>query len=286
MAVAQELSFSKAAIKLHMSQPPLSQQIKALEESMGVQLLDRSRREVHLTEAGKVFLVECKAILSSLQQAVGVSVRAASLDAGKIRVGFVTTALIHILPSLHARISTRFPEVELSIYDMSSRDQIEGILAGRLDIGIIHSCPDTSGVNKVPVYSEPFVLAVPEGHALATDGPLDASTLEKYPLIGFSRDHSPSLYDAQVACCLARGFRPNLVHSVRTPFSVFQLIRLGLGISLVPRPYAKSNIPGVVFRELDGSTGHLHLYVVWKDSHVPDLVNKVVEGIMLEPLVD
>lgn len=253
---------------------------------MGVQLFDRSRREVHLTEAGRVFLVECKAILSSLQRAVGVSIRAASLDAGNVRVGFVTTALIHVLPSILSRIGSRFPEVELSIYDMSSRDQIEAILGGQLDIGIIHSCPDASGINKVPVYSEPFVLALPQGHALAADVALDATTLEKFPIIGFSRDHSPSLYDAQVACCLARGFRPNLVHSVRTPFSVFQLIRLGLGISLVPRPYAKSNIPGVVFRDLDGSTGHLHLYAVWKDDHASDLVNKVVEGIMLAPLID
>lgn len=284
VAVAEELSFSKAALRLHMSQPPLSQQIKALEEGMGVQLFDRSRREVHLTEAGRVFLIESKRILSSLEQAVGLSVRAASVDAGKLRVGLVTTALFHLLPAIHKRVAQQFPAIELNIYDMSSRDQIEAIQRGRLDIGIVHSCTEVSGINKIPLFTEPFVLALPAGHELASEIAIDTATIEKYPLIAFSRDYAPSLYDAQLACCLARGFRPNLVHSARSAFTIFLLIRQGFGISLVPKLYSKVTVPGVVFKTLEEGAGHLNLFAIWSEANASDLISRVIENIMSEPL--
>jgi len=285
VAVAEELSFSKAATRLHMSQPPLSQQVKALEDGLGVRLFDRSRREVHLTEAGKILLAESKAILNSLNKAVSTTVRAASSDSGNVKIGFVTSAMFHVLPTILGRISSRLPGLDISVYDMSSRDQVEALLLERLDIGVIHSCPAVSGLNKVPIYTEPFILALPAGHELEQVASITASQLEQYPLIGFSREHAPSLYDAQVACCLAKGFRPNLVHHARTPFTIFQLIRLGLGISLVPKPYSRSSFPGVVFKELGGSAGQLHLFAVWRDDVSSELVKKVVEGIMFEPLV-
>ena len=286
VAVAEELSFSKAATRLHMSQPPLSQQIKALEESLGVQLLDRSRREIHLTQAGEILLNESRRILASLSTAIGTTIRAASIDAGRVRIGFVTSALFHVLPTILTRISTLFPAIEISVYDMSSRDQVEAILQERLDVGVIHSSPAVAGLNKVPIFSEPFILALPMGHELEHAHSVSATQLEKYPLIGFSREYSPSLHDAQMACCLAKGFRPTLLHHARTPFSVFQMIRLGLGISLVPKLYSRSIFPGVVFKSLDDSAGHLHLYTVWKENVTSEIVTKVIAGIMSEPLPD
>jgi DNA-binding transcriptional LysR family regulator len=286
VAVAEELSFSKAATRLHMSQPPLSQQIKALEVGLGVTLFDRSRREVHLTEAGKILLAESKQILSSLNKAVSTTVRAASNEGGTVKLGFVTSAMFHVLPTIFKRVSNCFPGLEISVYDMSSRDQVEALLQERLDIGVIHSCPSVSGLNKVPIYTEPFILALPVGHELESSATITAEQLEKYPLIGFSREYSPSLYDAQVACCLAKGFRPTLVHHARTPLTIFQLIRLGLGISLVPKPYSRSPFPGIVFKELEGSAGQLHLFAVWRDDVSSERVKKVVEQIMFEPLMD
>jgi len=282
VAVAEELSFSKAAVRLHMSQPPLSQQIKALEDDIGVQLLERTRREVHLTEAGKIFLNESRRMLSSLNNAVGATVKAAAIDGGAVKIGFVTSALFHVLPTILRRVERECPEIELSILDMSSRNQVEALLQERLDIGIIHSTPAISGLNKIPIYSEPFTLVLPEGHELETSLTIDAADLEKYRLIAFSREYSPSLYDAQMACCLAKGFRPQLVHQARTPFTIFQLVRLGLGISLVPKPYARTSFPGVVFKELDNSAGHLHIYAVWRDEVSSDLVRKVIEKVMCD----
>jgi len=286
VAVAEELSFSKAAIRLHMSQPPLSQQIKALEDDLGVQLLERSRREVQLTEAGKIFLNESRSILASLRSAVGATIRAAAADGGNIRIGFVTSALLQVLPILLARVSKRFPEIELSIYDMSSRDQVDALMQERLDIGIVHSIPAIAAFNKLPIYSEPFILAIPAGHELEQEEKITAADLEKYRIIGFSREHSPSLYDAQLACCLAKGFRPTLVHQARTPFTVFQLIRSGLGISIVPKPYSRLPFPGIVFKDVDNSAGHLHLYAVWRDEISSELIKKVIRQVMYEPFVD
>lgn len=283
VAVAEELSFSKAAVRLHMSQPPLSQQIKILEENMGVQLLERSRRHVHLTEAGRVFLAESKNILNNLKHAVGRTVRTASVASGQIRVGFVTTALFHALPIVQARIATSFPDLTLVVYDLSTRNQIDRLIQGHLDIGIVHSCSAPSEINKVLIFTEPFVLAVPKGHELDSDITLTAEIIEKHPIIGFSNEQSPSLYDAQLACCLAKGFRPNLVHSARTPFAIFQLIRLGFGISLVPRFYATSGVSGIVFRELDGSTGNLHLHAVWNENNYSELTDAIVECLLSNP---
>ncbi|CAM3968434.1 LysR substrate-binding domain-containing protein [Bordetella tumulicola] len=286
VAVAEELSFSKAAVRLHMSQPPLSQQIKALEDDLGVQLLERSRREVRLTEAGKIFLNESRTILASLRSAVGATIRAAEADGGNVKIGFVTSALLDVLPSLLARMSKSFPEIELSVYDMSSRDQVEALMQERLDIGIVHSIPAIAAFNKLPIYSEPFILAIPEGHELEKEEKITAADLEKYRIIGFSREHSPSLYDAQLACCLAKGFRPTLVHQARTPFTVFQLIRSGLGISIVPKPYARLPFPGIVFKDVDNSAGHLHLYAVWRDEISSELIKKVIRQVMYEPFVE
>ena len=168
---------------------------------------------------------------------------------------------------------------------MSSRDQVEAILQERLDIGVIHSCPAVSGLNKLPIYSEPFVLVLPEGHELQESRSIGVAQLEGYRLIGFSRKYSPSLYDAQMACCLAKGFRPNLIHHARTPLAIFQLIRLGLGISLVPRPYSRSIYPGILFKDLDDSAGHLHLYAIWKEQVSSELVRKVIEDLMLDSLM-
>lgn len=286
VAVAEELSFSKAAVRLHMSQPPLSQQIKALEDDLGVQLLERSRREVRLTEAGKIFLNESRTILASLRSAVGATIRAAEADGGNVKIGFVTSALLDVLPSLLARMSKSFPEIELSVYDMSSRDQVEALMQERLDIGIVHSIPAIAAFNKLPIYSEPFILAIPEGHELEKEEKITAADLEKYRIIGFSREHSPSLYDAQLACCLAKGFRPTLVHQARTPFTVFQLIRSGLGISIVPKPYSRLPFPGIVFKDVDNSAGHLHLYAVWRDEISSELIKKVIRQVMYEPFVE
>lgn len=285
VAVAEELSFSKAATRLHMSQPPLSQQIKALEDDLGVQLLERNRRGVYLTEAGKVFLNESRQILANMGSAVGATIRAAARDGGSLKLGLVTSALFHVLPTIQIRLAARFPDVELSIYDQSSRDQVEAILQERLDIGIVHSCPAVSGLNKLPIYSEPFVLVLPEGHELQKLHSIGVAQLEGHRLIGFSREYAPSLYDAQMACCLAKGFRPNLVHHTRTPLAIFQLIRLGMGISLVPRPYSLSTYPGIVFKDLDDSAGHLHLYAIWKEQVSSELVQKVVEDLMRDSLM-
>ncbi|OZI23819.1 LysR family transcriptional regulator [Bordetella genomosp. 9] len=281
VAVAEELSFSRAATRLHMSQPPLSQRIKALEDELGVQLLARNRRDVQLTEAGKIFLNESRHILEHLGQAVGATIRAGTSDGGGLKVGFVTSALFHLLPLIKARLAARFPDVQMLVHDMSSRDQVEALLQERLDVGVIHACPAVAGLNKFPVYSEPFVLALPQGHELAGLQSIEAVDLEKYPLIGFSRETSPSLHDAQMACCLSKGMRPSLVHQVRTPLAIFQLIQLGMGISLVPKAYSRSTYPGVVFKDLKESAGHLHLYVVWKDGVKSALTRKVIDEVML-----
>jgi DNA-binding transcriptional LysR family regulator len=146
VTVAEELNFSRAATKLHMSQPPLSQQIKALEEEMVVMLFLRTRREVKLTDAGKVFLRESRSVLAHLQAAVDTTLKTAKGDIGELRLGMATSAVFHVMPKILERLQAQFPQVNVAVTDMGSRDQIRAVLQDKIDIGIIHEQPHIEGL--------------------------------------------------------------------------------------------------------------------------------------------
>lgn len=280
--VAEELNFSRAAERLHMSQPPLSLQIKALEEEMGVELLQRTRREVHLTDAGRVFLAECRSIMDQLRAAVSTTVRTAEGELGTLKLGMVTSGIFHVLPEILRRMADRFPTIEITVTDMSSRDQADAIMQGKLDIGIVHAIPAQAGLTKSPIYAEPFSIVLPDQHPLASRPDLRLADLEGQPFVAFSRERAPALFDAIVASCQEAGFSPLITHTARNPLTVFQMVRLGLGISLVPRSYANAGVDGVRFRSFEGSSNELRLYAIWREHNVSELVRRIVVAVMSE----
>jgi DNA-binding transcriptional LysR family regulator len=161
VAVAEELHFHRAAKQLHITQPALSRQIRALETELGVLLLQRTQRQVQLTLAGEIFLTEAKAILQRTEQAVKLTQRAARGEVGQLKIGFVAPALRGILPSIIRAFRDRYPDVQLLLSEQRTRDQVEAFHAHQIDVGVLYPPVDDSLLNVVPIATENWVVALP-----------------------------------------------------------------------------------------------------------------------------
>jgi DNA-binding transcriptional LysR family regulator len=279
--VAQELSFSRAATRLHMSQPPLSQQIKALEDEMGVALLVRNRREVKLTEAGTVFLRECHLVLDQLRTAINATVHASRAHVGTLRVGVATSGLFSVMPAFQELMRASFPEVDVRVSDMQSKDQVAAVLQGALDLGIVHTYPDRSGLSRCAVFTDTLCAALPARHPLASRADLTLSDLMHEPMVALFREQAPTVYDTMIATCTLAGFSPDIRHSARNAFTIFQMVQMGLGVALVPRSYHFSGYPGVVFHDLPPDEGgSIHIEAIWHPRHASQLTQTVASQLL------
>lgn len=280
VTVAEELSFRRAAQRLHISQPPLSQHIKALEDGMGVQLFHRNRREVKLTESGQAFLRETRILLDQMQTAVNAAVRAGKSDVGVLRIGLATSALFHLVPQVKLLIEARFPDATLSWVDMASVDQVKAVSLGLLDLGIVHARSDRVEVQRQLIYREPLVAVLPSHHRFAQQAGFRLAMLADEPMVALRRDCGPAIYDSIVACCHEAGFSPEIKHIARSPLTIFQMVRLGLGVSIAPASYANTGFAGVVFREFAQTAGQVRLEMIWSDKHASDLTRRVVREVV------
>lgn len=278
--VAEELNFSRAADRLYISQPPLSQQIKALEAEMGVMLLQRNSRGVRLTDAGTVFLRECRMLLDQFRSAVHATVRAGQTDAGTLRLGVATSGLLSVLPTFMELMRRDFPDVEVLLRDLQSDEQARAISQGALDIGIIHVKPERMNVGRMELYGEALALALPAGHRLASGQFPGLAACADEPMIALSREHGPTVFDAFIACCSAAGFSPNIRHTARNPFTILEMVKAGFGVALIPRSYRLSEYPGVVLRDLEGGSGQVRLEVIWGVRNASDLTQKIVRELL------
>lgn len=187
------------------------------------------------------------------------------------------------MPEILRRMADRFPAIEITVTNISSRDQVDAIMQGkRLDIGIVHSIPAQGGLTKILISAEPFSIVLPERHALAARTDLRLAHLEGLSFVAFSRAPAPALFDAMVASCQEAGFSTLITHTARNPLTVFQMVRLSLGISLVPRSYANAGVDGVVFRSFEGSSNELRLHAIWREHNVSDLIRHVVVDVIGE----
>lgn len=280
VTVAEELSFVRAARRLHMSQPPLSHQIKALEEELGVELLFRNQREVKLTDAGRVFLREGRELLERSQAVAHRTRQAAAGEDATLRIGMATSALFHVLPELLRRLEARFPRMKIAVTDMNSDEQVRSLAVDRIDLGFIHARNDLRGLKSLPVVIDSFAIAVPASHPLAERPSLGLRDLESDPVVAFSREHAPALFDALIASCRQEGFSPRIAHVARHPASLLQMVSVGLGVSIVPRAYAAQPTAGVVFRALPPMAGRLQIDVIWREGNPAPAVGRVIREVL------
>jgi DNA-binding transcriptional LysR family regulator len=251
VALADELHFARAAARLHIAQPPLSQQIKALENELGVRLFDRTSRRVGLTDAGAAFIAEARRTLASAEQAIEAARRAARAETGRLAVGYVSSASYELLPAVLRAFRRRAPDVLLVLEEMNSSEQSRGVLAGTLDLGFVRRPPPTDRrLADTVVRREPIVVAVPRDHALAAARAIRLRELALEPFVIFPARPRPSWADVVLDLCRSAGFEPRVVQEAVEMVSALSLVAAGIGIALVPGAVRAVRRPGVVFRPL------------------------------------
>lgn len=251
IAVAEELHFGRAAERLNMSQPPLSQAILQLERQLGASLLTRSSRSVLLTDAGKLFLDECRLLVQASERAEEVAARAKSGMAGTLRIGSVTSAFDRVLPDVLERFRGDWPDVELQVSEIDTHHGRERLLRRELDVAIIRQPGSDRGLRSVPLRRDRFVVALPAAHPLATQqGPVDLSQFKNDAWVWLPRAISPDYHDEMVAACRQAGFSPQAKHFANSIQSQLAMVGCGLGVTLAPNSSIGAAHGGFVARDL------------------------------------
>jgi DNA-binding transcriptional LysR family regulator len=250
VAVADELHFARAAARLHIAQPPLSQQIKGLEEELGVRLFDRTNRRVRLTDAGAAFVAEARRTLASAERAADAARRAARGETGRLALGYVTSVAYQLLPAIVRAFRRRAPDVTLVLEEMIAGEQTRALAAGALDVGFMRRPPPLEpGLIGTTLKREPIIVALPRDHALAALRMIRLRDLAGELLVVFPARPRPSWADVEIDLCRRAGFEPRTQEAVEMA-SALSLVAAGIGVTLVPESVRAVRRPGVVFRPL------------------------------------
>lgn len=249
--VAEELNFSRAAERLHISQPPLSHAIKQLELGLGVTLFTRTSRQVELTTAGRVLYKEALFLLRRHSDVKNLVHRIGEGLQGQIKIGFVGSMIYRDLAQALKHCKAQYPDVEQLWLEMNSAEQIELVERGGLDIGIIHENPVSEQLHCIELTSEPFVICVPHSHPLSNQSEVFLSELKDEDFIVFSRSLSPRYYEILQSMYLKAGFYPSVRLEARHWLSVISLVSQGMGISIVPQCLGRAGLTGVHFLRFD-----------------------------------
>jgi DNA-binding transcriptional LysR family regulator len=268
LAVAERLHFGRAAAALHISQPPLSRAIRALETRLGVMLFDRSRRRVELTPEGTRLLGEARRIVGQLERTVQEVRGMARGEEGRLRIGFVSLADYGVLPGLLKAFKSARPGIALALREMLSPEQAAALAAGELDFGLL--LPPVSGAGElehIVVQRDRFVAALPARHRLAAaKGKLAVSALAGEPFVMVPRDIAPGLYDIVTGLAARAGISFNVAQEAIQMQTVVSLVSSGLGAAIVPGSIANLGRRGVVYRELADRHPRLDLWLAWPRS--------------------
>lgn len=273
VAVAETLHFGKAAARMNMTQPPLSRQIQLLEHVLGVKLLDRTSRAVKLTPAGRVFLLEARRILRLTESAALATRRTASGDAGAITLGFTAASGYSFLPRLLLQRATRTPNIEVTLKEMVSNEQVDSLLTGRIDIGLLRPPILRSEFTTLKVAGERLVAALPVGDARLSEATLTLKDFDHQPLIMYSPDGARYFHDMLAGLFEAEAVTPAAIQSLSQIHSMLALVRAGIGAALVPEAARSLHFDDVQFRPVVTTPeAPVELYAAWhKDNDNPAL---------------
>jgi len=258
VAVAEELHFRRAAERLHISQPPLSQQIRALEEELGFALLIRTRRRVELTAAGAAFLRDARTLLAELEGAVATARRIDAGQTGRLRISFVGSALFSIVPRMVERFRRSRPGVEIELHERPTIDQLRAVRAGVADVGMVRPpIEDEAGLRVQTILRERTVAALPAGHPLTALSRVPLRRLAAEPLVLFPRDQAPGFHDLLIdSLAGARATRvggPQVIQYAPEMLTIIGLVAAGTGVSLVPASVKSLALDGVTYRPVSGA---------------------------------
>ncbi|GLV53230.1 LysR family transcriptional regulator [Dictyobacter sp. S3.2.2.5] len=262
IAVAETLHFSRAAERLHIAQPPLSQQIQRLEKEMGVQLFERTKRSVRLSAAGEVFLQEAYRTLAQAEQSIHAARAADRGEIGRLALGFVGSSAYGMLPAMIQAFRERFPQVELILREWTTVEQVQALHKEEIQIGFVRPPILDATLHHLTVQQEPFLVAVPVKHPLATSSSVSLSALADDPFIFVPSKLAPGLSHQMMDMCLQAGFQPRIAQEAIQFHVIISLVAAGLGIALVPACIRTFQRPDVVYLPLQDSTIQAEIQMV------------------------
>lgn len=271
IAVAEELHFHRAAERLHMAQPPLSQAIRKLEEEIGARLFERTNRSVTLTAAGASFLETARRLIAQLNEGVEQARRMAAGIEGRLVITFIDTAHYAALPPILRAFRSRYPNIELTLREATTVEQIEALEAGEADVGFMRQ-PGSSRhrMTLESVCKEAILVALPEDHHWASAKIVRLSELAAEAFVSTPRLEGPGFHDQFIALCRLAGFSPRIVQEARQMQTVAGLVAGGLGVALVPASLAQARRSGVTFRPIEvkapENLRHADLLMAWDAS--------------------
>ena len=275
VAVAEDLHFGRAARRLGLAQPPLSQQISRLERLVGQQLFER-KPGVRLTPAGAALLPVARSILGDVTSGVGAARRAGSGITGSLTVGFASSLLLGSFPAAIRSDRDRYPAVELRLRELASAAQVDALRRGSIDVGVLREPVDDSDCASETIASESFVVALPSGHALASESHVGLAALADTAFVHFPRDVAPALFDRVAAMCAAAGFAPRVVQEAREWLTIVGLVDAGLGVAIVPSSFRSLRWGTVRYASLDGDA-ETRVVVAWRRSGWTPVVANFLE---------
>ncbi|MDC6293788.1 LysR substrate-binding domain-containing protein [Ralstonia pseudosolanacearum] len=273
VVLAETLHFGRAALRLSIAQPPLSHQIRVLEEELGARLFDRNNRRVELTAAGMALLPEARALLAQAEKASTIAARVERGELGELRIGFTSAAaLTQVIPRLILAYRRDWPGVRLSIRELTTQEQLTAMLERRLDFAFVRgtAAPDLPpAFGAVRLFEDAFVVALPPQHPCAdNDGPLFVKALANEPFVMYPPESGTGAYEQVLSLCRHAGFAPQVVQEALSAATMVGLVAAGLGVALVPESFQRIEASGVAFRALRDSQAKSAMWLVFRADEV------------------
>lgn len=280
IAVAEELSFSRGATRVGISQPPLSRQIANLEAELGTRLLDRDKHGVRLTEAGRIFYAEAVKSLAAIDRTVHMTQRAAKGQTGSLALGFGGSAAYTFAPAALRQFRTLYPNVELSLHNTPMTAQLESLKDQSIDVGFLMLPVHDDTLHTALLMRDPLVVAVPSRHPLTKSKVLSLSSVEPYELIMLPRSGGFGFFSLVTTICRKAGFVPAIAQEVTPIESVIGLVAAGVGIAIVPSVAKRLRITGVEYVPLRERYAVMEFALAWRKDNTSSVVHAFIDLVM------
>jgi DNA-binding transcriptional LysR family regulator len=280
LAVAEEGNFGRAAKRLNMSQPPLTEHIQVLEQALKVKLFERSRRGAQLTPVGAAILPAVRKFADQVQR-LELAVREAIEGHGAmLTIGAISSAMVVVLPPLIERLKALHPDLTVSVKEIDSAEAIPALEAGDIDVAFARLEGALGAtIESLPLTEDRLVVALPKSHPLAKQSKVRLGTLSEENFVMFARQVSPVFFDGLMAACHANGFSPRILHHVRSIASQIAFVACGQGVALVPETLERVAPANVVFKTLKENVNVVTTAVAWNSQRINPLVDAVIDTV-------
>lgn len=279
LVVAEELHFGRAAARLHISQPPLSRSIQNLEQKIDTQLFYRSTQRVELTEAGNVLIGEARRLFDRLERTISTTQQAGRGEVGRVQIGFVTTAVYNVLPSLLKSFRKAMPSVEFILRELPSDAQVEALRERLIDVGFLHPPVSAPDIQIETVYKEPLIVALPSSSELAKarkSKSIPVNALRDELFVIAPRHYAPGLFDKIIAMTERAGFSPRITQEAVQVQTIISLVSANFGVSLVPDSWVNLTRPGVTYRRLTPKSPEIETSIAWMEDETRKVVKSFI----------